>query len=49
MDTDQTVARVLAAVQPDAEVMSIRRFQLGEGIEKEEDNFAADVAAQING
>ncbi len=49
LDTDQTVAKALAAVQPDAEVVFMRRFQLGEGIEKEEGDFAAEVAAQVNG
>ncbi len=49
MDTDHTVAGALAAVQPDSEVVLMRRFQLGEGIEKEESDFAAEVAAQVNG
>ncbi len=49
MDTDQTVARVLAAVQSDAEVVFMCRFQLGEGIEKVKSDFAADVVAQVNG
>ncbi len=49
LDTDQTVAKALAAAQSGAEVVFMRRFQLGEGIEKEEGDFAAEVAAQING
>jgi len=49
MDTDQTVARALACVQQDAEVVFVRRFLLGEGIEKEENDFATEVAAQVNG
>ncbi len=49
MDTDQTVTQVLAAVQPDAKVVFMRRFLLGEGIEKEESDFATEVAAQVNG
>jgi len=49
INTDQTVAQAVAAVQADADVMSMSRFQLGEGIEKEESDFAAEVAAQVNG
>jgi len=49
MDTDQTVAKALAAVQEDADVVFMSRFQLGEGIEREENDFAAEVAAQVNG
>jgi len=49
MDADQTVAKALAAVQQDAEIVFVRRFQLGEGIEKEENDFVAEVAAQVNG
>jgi len=49
IDTDQTVAQAVAAVQADADVMFMSRFQLGEGIEKEESDFAAEVAAQVNG
>jgi len=49
IDTDQTVAQAVAAVQADADVMFMSRFQLGEGIEKKESDFAAEVAAQVNG
>jgi elongation factor Ts len=49
MDPDVTVAMALAAVQPDATVVSMARFQLGEGIEKQESDFAAEVAAQLHG
>jgi len=49
MDTDQTVAQALAGVQADAEVVAMARFQLGEGIEKEETDFASEVAAQVHG
>ncbi len=45
MDTDQKVGKVLGG----ASVTSMARFQLGEGIEKKEENFAAEVAAQIQG
>jgi len=49
MDTDLTVGKALAKVQPDAAITSMVRFQLGEGIEKKEEDFAAEVAAQVNG
>jgi len=43
MDTDQKVGKALGS----ATVTSMARFQLGEGIEKKEEDFAAEVAAQI--
>lgn len=46
---DLTVGKAVQAVQADAEVIAMQRFQLGEGIEKKESDFAAEVAAQING
>ncbi|MFQ5581447.1 MAG: translation elongation factor Ts [Mariprofundaceae bacterium] len=49
MDTDLTVGKALANVQTDAEVVSMARFQLGEGVEKKESDFATEVAAQVNG
>ena len=45
MDTDQKVGKALG----DAKVVSMSRFGLGEGIEKKEEDFAAEVAAQIQG
>ncbi|ATX79263.1 translation elongation factor Ts (EF-Ts) [Mariprofundus aestuarium] len=45
MDTDQKVGKALG----DAKVVSMARFALGEGIEKKEEDFAAEVAAQIQG
>jgi len=45
MDTDQKVGKALGS----ASVTSMARFQLGEGIEKKEEDFAAEVAAQIQG
>jgi len=45
MDTDQTVGKALGA----ARVVAMHRFQLGEGIEKKTEDFAAEVAAQIQG
>jgi elongation factor Ts len=49
MDTDKTVGKAIAAIQADAELVATVRFGLGEGIEKEESDFAAEVAAQVNG
>lgn len=49
MDTDLTVGKALAKVDANAELVSMARFQLGEGIEKKEEDFAAEVAAQIKG
>ena len=33
----------------DIKVLSFERFKVGDGIEKKEEDFAAEVAAQING
>ena len=33
--------------QRNAEVISFIRFEVGEGIEKKEDNFVAEVMAQV--
>ena len=44
-DPDQSVGKLLKA--NDAEVLAFTRFQLGEGIEKKEENFAEEVAAQL--
>lgn len=45
MDTDLKVGKALGA----AKVVAMHRFQLGVGIEKREDDFAAEVAAQVQG
>jgi len=45
MDTDQKVDKALAG----ATVVAMARFALGEGIEKKEEDFAAEVAAQMAG
>ena len=42
-DSEKTVADVLG----DVKVTAFTRYQLGEGIEKKQENFAAEVAAQI--
>ena len=43
-DPDQSVAKLLSA--RDAKVLDFVRYEVGEGIEKEEDNFAEEVMAQ---
>ncbi len=45
MDTDQKVGEVVAMAAPGAKISAFARFELGEGIEKEEGDFAAEVAA----
>jgi len=49
MDSDKTVAKAVADVQANAKIVAVARFALGEGIEKKEEDFAAEVAAQIAG
>lgn len=44
-DPDQTVAKYLG----NGKVVDMVRFQVGEGMEKREEDFAAEVAAQIKG
>lgn len=49
IDPDQTVEKAIKAAEKDAgapiALKAFRRFELGEGIEKEESDFAAEVAA----
>lgn len=45
IDSDQKVGKAIGS----ATVTAMARFQLGEGIEKEESDFAAEVAAQVQG
>lgn len=45
-DPDQTVEKLLKS--KGAEVKSFERFEVGEGIEKKQENFADEVMAQIN-
>lgn len=45
-DSDLSVAKLLQS--KGAEVIRFSRFQLGEGIEKKQDNLAEEVAKQIN-
>jgi len=49
MDTDKIVSKAVSDVQAGAKVVGVVRFALGEGIEKVVSDFAAEVAAQING
>ncbi|MFQ5487302.1 MAG: translation elongation factor Ts [Gammaproteobacteria bacterium] len=46
-DPDTTVGKLLE--QAGAKVMQFQRFEVGEGIEKEEGDFAAEVMAQVQG
>jgi len=46
-DPDQTIAQLLKAAG--AEVTSFVRYEVGEGIEKKQEDFAAEVMAQIKG
>ncbi len=46
-DPDQSVEKLLEAHK--ATVIRFERFELGEGIEKKADNFAAEVMAQVRG
>jgi len=53
MNPDQTVGEAVKAAAAEAgapvEVTGFVRFQLGEGVEKEESDFAAEVAAAVKG
>ncbi|MBP8925799.1 MAG: elongation factor Ts, partial [Pseudomonadales bacterium] len=46
-DPDTTVRKLLK--QAGAELIGLVRFEVGEGIEKEDKDFAAEVAAQLKG
>ena len=46
-DPDQTVGKLIKAAG--ASVQSFVRLEVGEGIEKEESNFAEEVMAQAKG
>ena len=45
-DGKQTVAQYLGTVNKDLSLVKVVRFEVGEGIEKKEEDFAAEVAAQ---
>ncbi|MEW8015051.1 MAG: translation elongation factor Ts [Candidatus Sedimenticola endophacoides] len=46
-DPDQSVEKLLAA--SGAKVVNFRRYEVGEGIEKRQENFADEVMAQVRG
>ena len=46
-DGKQTVAQYLQSVDKDLKLTKVVRFEVGEGIEKKEENFAEEVAAQM--
>jgi len=46
-DPDQTIAQLLKAAG--AEVTAFVRYEVGEGIEKKQEDFAAEVMAQVKG
>ena len=52
-NSDQTVAQYVAeagkALGKDMKIVEMVRFEVGEGIEKKEEDFAAEVAAQMAG
>ena len=47
-DGKQTVGAYLKSVNKDLVIKSVVRFEVGEGMEKKVDDFAAEVAAQMN-
>ncbi len=49
VNSDLKVGEALKQAQPGASIISVVRYALGEGIEKEEADFAAEVAAQVQG
>ena len=47
MDDKKTVEQAIAEVDSSIVITEYIRFELGEGIEKKEEDFAAEVAKQI--
>ncbi|WP_428026557.1 translation elongation factor Ts [Arcobacter sp.] len=47
MDDSMTVEQAIKACDESIEIVEYVRFELGEGIEKKEEDFAAEVAAQM--
>jgi len=47
MDDSMTVEEAIKAVDASIEIVEYVRFELGDGIEKKEEDFAAEVAAQM--
>jgi len=48
-DGKQSVAKYLESVSKDLTITEMVRFEVGEGMEKKQEDFAAEVAAQIKG
>ena len=48
-DGKQSVAKYLESVSKDLTITKMVRFEVGEGMEKKQEDFAAEVAAQIKG
>ena len=48
-DGKQSVAKYLDSVSKDLTITKMVRFEVGEGMEKKQEDFAAEVAAQIKG
>ncbi|MGX8773943.1 MAG: translation elongation factor Ts, partial [Bacillota bacterium] len=46
-DGKQTVAQYLGTVDKDLKLTKVIRYEVGEGIEKKQENFAEEVAAQM--
>lgn len=47
-DGKQSVAKYLESVNKDLKITTFVRFEVGEGMEKKNEDFAAEVAAQMN-
>ena len=47
MNDKQTVEQAIAEVDASIKITGYIRFELGEGIEKKEEDFAAEVAKQM--
>ena len=51
-DSDLTVKKLIENVSKtlgkDIKIAGVRRFEVGEGLEKKSENFAEEVAKQIN-
>ena len=47
-DGKQTVGQYLASVDKELKITNVVRFEVGEGIEKKQENFAEEVAKQMN-
>ena len=47
-DGKQAVGKYLESVNKDLKITQFVRFEVGEGMEKKNEDFAAEVAAQMN-